>query len=77
MMMNKRGNLNWKFEKDGLDLQGGYSNQKPVKSGPSKEDYRIEKREGFSDPKMFLRVLFHWEWLTFRKRSRKVDFFLI
>ena len=58
-MMNKRKNLSWKFEKDGLDLQEGHSNQKPTKGGPNREDYHTEKREAFSDPKMPLKVSFH------------------
>ena len=50
-MKNERRNLSWKSKKDGLDLQGGYSNWKPAKGDPSKKDYHTEKREGFSNPK--------------------------
>ena len=51
-------NLSWKSEKDGLNLQEGYSNWKPAKGGPCKEDYCIEKKEGFSDSKCLQGVRF-------------------
>ena len=57
-MINKRRNLSWKSKKDSLDLQGGYSNRKPAKDGSSKEDYHIEKRERFSDPKCLQGIRF-------------------